>query len=143
MTTAERNRATIAAMMASVERDGFVSQVEYFAEQSTNHGFPADRAAIRGILEDIMTTFPDAGFEPAEIVAEGDWVVVRCFMRGTHLGTGRHPYVHYGLLAGVAPTGRSVRVEHIHMFRLEDGRIVEHQATRDDVGMMRQLGLTA
>jgi predicted ester cyclase len=143
MTTAELNRATISEMLEAVARDGFAAQVEYFAERSTNHGFPSDRDAIRGILEDIMATFPDAAFELAEILADGDWVVVRCYLCGTHLGTGRHPYVHYGLLAGVPPTGKTVRVEHIHMFRLEGGLIVEHRATRDDVGMMRQLGLAA
>jgi predicted ester cyclase len=143
MKTAERNRARIAEMMESVARDGILSQVEYFAEESTNHGFPSDRAAIRGILEDIKATFPDVGLDTSEIVADGDWVAVRCFLHGTHLGTGRHPFVHHGLLAGVPPTGRKVRVQHIHMFRLEGGQIVEHWATRDDVDMMRQLGLPA
>ncbi|MGH9837821.1 MAG: ester cyclase [Blastocatellia bacterium] len=46
-----------------------------------------------------------------------------------------------GLLAGVAPTGKSVRVQHIHMFRLKDGWVVEHWANRDDIEMARQLGL--
>lgn len=41
----------------------------------------------------------------------------------------------------VAPTGKSFSVLHTHWFKLKDGLIVEHRATRDDLGMSRQLGL--
>ena len=30
---------------------------------------------------------------------------------------------------------------HIHRYKLRDGKIVDHYATRDDIGMMVQLGL--
>jgi hypothetical protein len=46
-----------------------------------------------------------------------------------------------GMLVGVNPTGRTFEVQHIHMYRVLDGKIAEHFATRDEVGMMRQLGL--
>jgi hypothetical protein len=32
-------------------------------------------------------------------------------------------------------------VQHIHWYKLLDGKIVDHYATRDDIGMMQQLGL--
>ena len=41
------------------------------------------------------------------------------------------------------PTGRRVAVHHIHIYRLADGQIVDHQAVRDDLGMLQQLGLVA
>jgi predicted ester cyclase len=53
-----------------------------------------------------------------------------------------HPYVHYGLLVGIQPTNKFMRVQHIHMFRFSNGKIVEHQGTRDDVAMVQQLGLS-
>jgi predicted ester cyclase len=46
-----------------------------------------------------------------------------------------------GMLVGVQPTGRSFEVQHIHMYRVLEGKIAEHFASRDDVEMMRQLGL--
>jgi predicted ester cyclase len=47
------------------------------------------------------------------------------------------------MLVGVQPTGRAFEVQHIHMYRVLDGKIAEHFANQDDVGMMRQLGLLA
>lgn len=38
-------------------------------------------------------------------------------------------------------TGCCFEVQHIHMYRVIDGKIAEHFANRDDGGMMRQLGL--
>jgi predicted ester cyclase len=43
------------------------------------------------------------------------------------------------LLAGIAPTGKRVRWEFIHLFRVADGQIVEHFAVRDDLGLLRQI----
>jgi predicted ester cyclase len=137
----EQNKAVIRKMFAAAERDGLTAQATFFADRLTNHGMSVDRDSVRAILQDIATTFSDANFEMINLIAEADWVVVQCLLRGTHSGVGKHPFVHDGLLTGVPPTGKSICVQHIHMFRLQDGQIVEHWANRDDVLMMRQLGL--
>lgn len=142
MNQAELNKAIIQLMIEVSERQGFVAQADFFAEQTINHGMPVTRDAVRSVLHDIATTFPDVQFEVLTIMAEADWVTLRCNLQGTHLGTGRHPFVHEGLLADIPPTGKSFCVQHMHMFRLKDGLIVEHWANRDDVGMVRQLGLS-
>jgi len=141
MSIEEQNKVVIRQMQTAAERDGFAAQAEFFAERCFNHGEPVTREMIRGILHDIQTTFPDAKLELINLVAEGDWVVGRYTLSGTHQGVGLHPFVHEGLLTGVPPTGKKIKVQHIHMFRLQDGQIVEHWACRDDVDMMRQLGL--
>lgn len=142
MTQTELNKLIICRMMEISGGRNFVAQAEVFAEQTMNHGVPVTREAVAAVLQDIAATFPDVRFEMLGVMAEADWVTVRCHFKGTHLGTGRHPFVHEGLLAGVPPTGNSFCVQHIHMFRLKDGLIVEHWANRDDVGMVRQLGLS-
>src|SRR5262249_12162366 len=136
-----RNKVTIWQMFKAVEQKGFAAQSEFFADQVINHGIPVNRDMVRVILQDILTTFPDVKMAPLNILAEGDWVVARCMFSGTHKGIGQHPFVHEGLLAGAPSTGRSFKTQHIHMFRMEDGLIVEHLAARNEVGMARQLGL--
>jgi predicted ester cyclase len=137
-----KNKAILEQIHERVKTEGLLVQLEYFAEEANNHGFMVTKAQIREVLTDIVNTFPDASLEPLEVVAQGDWVVARYWFTGTHQGMAIHPYVHYGLLVGVQPTNKVMRVQHIHMFRFENGKIVEHQATRDDVAMVQQLGLS-
>ena len=95
---------------------------------------------MRAVLNDNQSTFPDVQLTIQNSVAEGEWVVVRCTFSGTHRGVGRMP-VSGGMLVGVQPTGRHFEVQHIHMYQLRNGKIAEHFANRDDLGMMQQLGL--
>ena len=81
----------------------------------------------------LRTAFPDLRFTIEELVAEGDMVAGRLTMSGTHEGP----------LMGMPPTGRPVRQDHMHCVRFEGGKAVEHWGVRDDLGMMRQLGVVA
>jgi predicted ester cyclase len=139
---AMRNKALLEQLHARSKTEGFLVQLEYFAEEVNNHGFQVTKAQVREVLTDIVNTFPDICFEPLEVIAEGEWVMARYWFTGTHKGIAIHPYVHYGLLVGLPPTNKVMRVQHIHMFRFENGKIVEHQGTRDDVAMVQQLGLS-
>jgi len=40
----------------------------------------------------------------------------------------------------MAPTGRSVRQDHMHIVRFRDGKAIEHWGVRDDLSMMQQRG---
>jgi predicted ester cyclase len=139
---AARNKALLEQIHERVKTEGLLVQLEYFAEEVNNHGFQVTKAQVREVLTDIVNTFPDIKLEPLEVCAQGDWVVARYWFTGTHKGMAIHPYVHYGLLVGVPATNKTMRVQHIHMFRFSNGKIVEHQATRDDVAMVQQLGLS-
>jgi predicted ester cyclase len=57
-----------------------------------------------------------------DLVAEGDRVTARVTMRGTH----------QGVFQGLAPTGKQVEVRAMDMFRISDGKIVEHWCHADD-----------
>lgn len=137
----EYNKSIIEQMNEAVRRQGFTAQADFFADEVIDHGIPVSREAIRAVLQDICTTFPDVVLEPIQILADGEWIAMRCYFSGIHTGVGQHPFVHEGLLTGIPATGKSIKVQHIHMFRFKNGQIVEHLASRDDVGMMRQLGL--
>jgi steroid delta-isomerase-like uncharacterized protein len=88
--------------------------------------------AIRSVVRWLRGAFPDLAYDVEDVFGDSDRVALRCTTRGTHTGE----------FLGHAPTGRSFSVQQIHIFRIEDGRIAEHWACRDDVAMLRQLGLT-
>ncbi|SRR6266545_2936713 len=136
----KRNQDVIREYIGILNSGDMKAASMYIAEDSKNFGRPVGREGMRLTLEDIRTTFPDFRLEIMEMVAEGDSVVVRCTFSGTHRGVGKRP-VNGGMLVGVEPTQKHFEVQHIHWYRLRDGKIVEHWATRDDIGMMRQLGL--
>jgi ketosteroid isomerase-like protein len=98
-----------------------------------NGGQPAARGpeAIKGVSRWLRAAFPDLSYEIEDAFGAGDRVALRCTVRGTHQGE----------FLGHRPTGRSFAAQQIHLFRLEDGRIAEHWAGRDDVGMLHQLGV--
>ena len=42
---------------------------------------------------------------------------------------------------GIPPTGRDVAYDYVHIVRFKDGKVVEHWGVRDDMTLMRQLGV--
>jgi len=138
--TTEANRRLAQEFHDAFNRGDLDAAASCFSEDCQNQGKKAGRAGVRKVLREIKTNFPDARLTTLNSVAEGEWVVLRCTYSGTHKGTSNFP-VDGGMLVGVPPTGRSFEVQHIHMYRMLEGKIAEHFGSRDDVGMMRQLGL--
>ncbi len=67
-----------------------------------------------------------------DLIGEGDRVVCRVTLRGSVTDDPEK----------VSPRpSRSICVEQIHIFRLNDGKIAEHWAVKDDLGMLEQLGV--
>jgi len=136
----EQNTAVIRAEHDKLNRGDWRGAAEEYAEDARNFGRPVGRTGVLRVLEDIHRTFPDMRLEIVDLAAVGDAVIVRCKFSGTHEGVGELP-VNGGLLVGVAPTHKRFEVQHIHWYKLRNGKIVDHYATRDDIGMMQQLGL--
>ena len=78
-----------------------------------------------------MAAFPDGQGTTEELVAEGDRVVERCITRGTNKG----PFM------GAPATGKQIAIESISIYRLANGKIVEHWGQHDGIGLMMQLGM--
>ena len=144
-----RNRAVIREFHDLINRGEWRKAAELFAPDivhvsgtsatgsNTNSPGMQDRL---NVLSDIYTTFPDFRMEIAEMVAEGDTVIARCRVSGTHRGMGKLN-VNGGYLVGVPPTAKHFEIIATHGYQLRDGKITLHMASRDDLGMTRQLGL--
>ncbi len=73
--------------------------------------------------------FPDLSITVEDVMAEGDRVAARITRRSTHRGE----------FQGITPTGKRVEVRAIDMFRISNGKIVEHWGHADDpTGYLRQ-----
>jgi predicted ester cyclase len=136
------NIAIVRAQHEAFNRGDWKAALEPYTDESKNFGRRVGRAVMYRIFEDIYTTFPDWHEEILEIKAVGDTVIVRELSSGTHKGMGKIP-VNGGLLVGVPPTNKHFEANAIHWTKLKDGKIIDHYATRDDLAMLEQLGLSA
>jgi len=125
MNIADTNRSIAEQFNEPFNRGDLDAAASCFSEDCRNQGRKVGRDGVRTVLGEIKTNFPDARLTTLTSVAEGEWVVVRCTYSGTHRGSSRFP-VDGGMLVGVQPTGRTLEVPHIHMYRLLDGKIADH-----------------
>jgi len=78
------------------------------------------------------TAIPDISATVEDVLAEGDKVVTRVTIHGTHEGE----VEEFG-----PPTGRQVETQGITIHRIEGGKIVEEWNSWDNMSLMQQLGL--
>ena len=135
-TTEAENKAGFRRTYEELLNGGELSVAdELVAPDFVNHEAPPgkDRGpeSMRGLATMLRTAFPDLHFTIEDLVAEGDTVAGRVIMSGTHEG----PFM------GMPPTERFVRQDQMHIVRFRDGKAIEHWGVRDDLSMMRQLGV--
>ena len=78
------------------------------------------------------TAFPDLNATVDDVIAEGDKVVTRWTIRGTHQGE----IEEFG-----PPTGKQAELQGISIHRIEGGKIVEEWNRYDNLSLLQQLGL--
>ena len=109
---------------------------EVFAANYLHHD-PANIDAIGGIddvkrhILTLRQAFPDLEFQIHDEIADENNIVVRWTVRGTHTGD----------YFGMAPTGKTFAVTGMNHWRMANGKAVEGWVSRDDLGLMRQLGM--
>ena len=81
-------------------------------------------------LATLRVAFPDALFKIEDLIGEGDKLVDRFTVTGTHKG----PFV------GITPMGRRVALAGISVVRVDGGKVVERWGISDQLGLLQQLG---
>lgn len=142
MSSLEANKQLIQRLITEGHnRQSAVSAAAFYTEDASNHLRKVGRAGMQAVFETLYAVFPDFHYTIEECTAEGDRVVCKMTMTGTHRGQPKLPEAFSGMLNGVTPTGKPMKVLQFHSFRIRDGLICEHAAVRDDMGMVQQLGL--
>jgi predicted ester cyclase len=99
-----------------------------------HNALPGQRPGREGLKDSFgqfLTGFPDLRATVHELVAEGEMLVARFTMDGTHTGE----------LMGAAPTGKRVTFRGIDMVRVRNGRAVEVWHEGNDLEILMQLGV--
>ncbi len=97
-------------------------------------GRPDEPQGLAGVIRTmhwLRRVFSDQRWEIHQLIGEGDTVVVHA----------THHARHTGDLMGIPPTGREVAYDYVHIMRFENDKVVEHWGVRDDMTLMRQLGV--
>jgi len=130
----EANKAVLLRTEAEVWSKGNLAAVdELYAPDFVCHFVDGIEwrglTGIKNAVASHRTSFPDWHEQVEDIVAEGDRVVIRIHSTGTQLGA----------FNGIAPTGKKISIEEIHIFRLEHGKIAEQWGMPDVHGLLEQL----
>jgi steroid delta-isomerase-like uncharacterized protein len=136
MDAIEQNKNTVIEFVEALFTKGDLAAVdEYLAEEFVNHdppiGLTADREGMRTAGAMFRTAFPDWHSDMGILVGEDDLVVEPFSASGTQ----------HGEIFGVPPSGRTVTLPGINIWRVRGGRIVERWGRLDELGLLRQLGL--
>jgi predicted ester cyclase len=87
--------------------------------------------ALKQVWAMLLRGLPDLHVAVEDLIAEGDKVVMRNSVTGTHQGE----------YMGVQPTGKSITYNEIFIFRFKGGRIAEMWGVVDVFSQMKQLGV--
>ncbi len=134
-----RNKATFLRFHDAISTGdlGFVSMtIDELVEPDVLLSTPLPVAAtgaegIKQVMAVLLSGFPDLHVTVEDMIEEGDKVVGRNVLTGTHLGE----------YMGLPPTGKVVDYNEIFIFRFVNGRIAETWGVVDVFSQMRQIGV--
>ncbi|MCO6453534.1 MAG: ester cyclase [Caldilineales bacterium] len=86
---------------------------------------------FKELVAGFRAAFPDGRMIIEEVIAEDDTVITWSVFTGTNTGP----------LEGIPPTGKTVRVKDVDLFRISNGMVIESWAHFDQLGMLHQLGV--
>jgi predicted ester cyclase len=129
------NKEIVRHIEEAWDRDDFAELGRLIAADIVNHdappGFPTGLEGATFGHKMFKASFPDSRHEITQLIGEGDLVTVANTTHATHTG---EPFL------GVPTTHRQVHVGAISIYRIKDGKAVEHWGLNDGISLMMQLG---
>ena len=129
-----RNSALVRRFIEDFWAGGDLSRVEEFlAPEYIEHNLlPGQTPGLEGYKRRYLAlraAFPDVDIAIEDMLAEGDRVMARVTIEGTHLG----PFL------GQPASGRIARMAAINIYRVSSERIVERWGVQDLYGLLQQI----
>lgn len=87
------------------------------------------RSGYKSFVQGLYSAFPDWVMEVGDTITSPDWLVLRMTFCGSHQGS----------FLGIPPTGCSVTIPCICIFRVEHGVLVENWTEMDILGVIRSI----
>lgn len=91
---------------------------------------PMDFEAWSGFMTAFTTAFPDSRITIESCIAEGDKVLTRWTLTGTHRGE----------FQGIPPSDRAVKFSGLELNHVSNGKLTEHWANFDNLALLQQVG---
>ena len=130
----EQNKATVRKFEEEFKNKANHAIVdELMTADYRAHGFgpvALDRAGMKQLGRSVVTAFPDVHVTIETLLADGDIVVTRCSVKGTHKGT----------FNGIPATNKPIAFAEMHMYKLAGGKIVEQWSNVDLLAILTQIG---
>ncbi len=130
----EENKALVHRLFEEAFNKKNASVIDELLDPNfVNYDFPAPAPGAEGVKQVtamFLAAFPDMHVTIEEELAEGDKVITRGYFSGTHRGE----------FQGIPPTGKTIHVKYIDIWRVQNGKLVENWVQQDILGMMQQLG---
>jgi steroid delta-isomerase-like uncharacterized protein len=127
----ETNKAIVRRYIEQVFNERRHDLVEEFLVEGIQFhgaGIVPGLAAAEQWVAMLAAAYPDQHVAIDDVIAEGDRVVVRSTLNGTHQGE----------MQGIPATGRPVTQPSISVFRLDKGKIAEGWFAADNLSKMQQ-----
>jgi predicted ester cyclase len=119
----EANKAIIRRLVEEVwNRTNLDAAEELFAAGFSRHGQVLGPAGVKALLARLSAALPDLHYTIADLLADGDKVIVRYSSRGTYTGA---PFEHPVFGHVTPPAGLVTTRNAANIFRLVDGKAAE------------------
>jgi predicted ester cyclase len=104
---------------------------ELFGASYVSHDLPSDPTELKHFINGFHLAFPDGQITIEEMIAEGDTVALWGTFRGTQTGQ----------FQDIPPTGKAITVPAQDMYRVVEGKMVEHWGGPNQLSLLQQLGV--
>jgi steroid delta-isomerase-like uncharacterized protein len=120
----KRNKALVESFVEEIFNKHYLSMIEKYLSPAAGKG----SEGFRQFLSSFFKAFPDWHANIEHIVAEGNFVVI--FLNGN--GT------HQGEFQGMPPTRKPVNIRAADLYKIENGKILEHTDVVDQLNLLQQ-----